>query len=55
MILPVTAALREHLDSPEYERAAADSELELRLEPISARNLRRQRRAAAPAAEEGAP
>ncbi|MBP9143346.1 MAG: histone deacetylase [Thermoanaerobaculia bacterium] len=55
MILPVTAALRQRLDSSEYERAAADSELELRLEELSAAGPPASGRAAAPAEEEGVP
>lgn len=34
MILPVSAAFRARLDSPDYERAAAEAEIALRLEAV---------------------
>ena len=36
MILPVKATLRQRLESPEYERAAAESEVALRYEAVNA-------------------
>ena len=36
MILPVKATLRQRLESPEYERAAAESEVALRYEAVDA-------------------
>ncbi len=37
MILPVADALRQRLESPEYERAAAEAEVALRYEPVVGR------------------
>ena len=37
MILPVAAALRQRLEGPEYERAAAESEVALHYEPFVGR------------------
>ncbi len=37
MILPVADGLRQKLESPEYERAAAESEVALRYEPFVGR------------------
>ena len=55
MILPVTARLREQLESPDYEQTAAESELVLRLAPISAEPSAESASARAPAAPAEAP
>ena len=55
MILPVTARLREQLESPDYEQTAAESELVLRLAPISAEPSAGSASAGGPAAPAEAP
>lgn len=55
MVMPVTAALRQRLDSPDYERAAAEAEIDLRLDTVSAASPGASARAPGPAEEEVAP
>ncbi len=55
MILPLAGSLRQRLDSPEYERLAAESEVPLRLAGVSAERSAGSGSARGPGAEAGAP
>jgi hypothetical protein len=54
MILPVAASLRQRLESPEYESAAAQAEIDLRLDSLSAERSAASAAAAPPAGAAGA-
>lgn len=53
MILPLSAALHQRLESPEYERAAAAAEIALRLDTVSGARSGASAAAAPPAGEAG--
>lgn len=55
MILPIAAGLRELFASPDYERAAAASEIDLRYVPVTAEPSGESGRSGAPGAAEEVP